>query len=357
MEKVYYDPSHPAGYGGAKSLRSAAVASGSAVNQWLQGQSAFTLHKSVWKRGFPTRAYKVSGMDELWQADIMEMLPFAAKVNNGYRYVLTIIDVFSRYAWAVPLKSKSGSEVAAAFEKVLKRQLGDEHVVPRYIQTDEGKEFYNTKCAKVFADYGIKHYSVYSQFKAAVVERFNRTLRMRLSRYFTHIGHKVWYKVLPKMLVSYNNSKHRGIYNFRPVDITKETAMQLWEINQQQEKGKTKKKPKFKLLDYCRISRIKGYQSFVKNFDQNWSEEVFRINAIHPQTPIRYTIEDLHGHVIHGKFYEPELQKVAKPTVFRIEHILRTKGKGNYKQYFVKWVGYPKQYNSWIQAKDVIQPT
>lgn len=289
----------------------------------------------------------------------MEILPFAAKVNKGYRYILTVIDVFSRYAWAVPLKTKSAPEVAGAFSKIFKSLTT--HQLPRYIQTDQGKEFYNKICAKLFRAHNIHHYSVYSQFKAAIVERFNRTLRMRLSRYFTHTRRKVWHNVLDKMLKSYNNSSHRGIFGYAPADVSnnhKEVTIKLWELKNVKQGMKKKKKPKLRLLDYCRISRIKVDDPFVRNFDQNWSEEVFRVNAINDDdddAPIRYTLEDLHGNVIQGKFYEPEVQKVAKPEEFRIERVLQTKGKGKYKQHFVKWIGYPTQYNSWIRAQDVIR--
>ena len=127
--------------------------------------------------------------------------------------------------------------------------------------------------------------------------------------------------------------------------------MELWEKQQQTYKPLTSNK--YALLDYVRISRITN-SPFVKNFNQNWSEEVFRIVGINSSvTPIMYIIEDLKNNVISGKFYREELQVVSKPNVFRIEKIISSKGKGVYKHYLVKWHGYTKEYNSWIKANQL----
>ena len=107
------------------------------------------------------------------------------------------------------------------------------------------------------------------------------------------------------------------------------------------------------LLDHVRISRIAG-SPFIKNFDQNWSEEVFQIVGMdNKTTPVMYIIQDLDGNVIQGKFYKEELQVVAKPEIFRIEKIIRSWGKGVDKQYLVKWYGYSDIHNSWIKASAI----
>ena len=147
---------------------------------------------------------------------------------------------------------------------------------PRHIQTDMGKEFYNKLLRELFQRKKVKHNSVYSQFKASLVERFNRTLREKFNKYFTHTGKKVWYNVLSDIINTYNNTKHRGIFSMKPAEVTRVNEMELWD-KQQEVKGLLIK-PTYKLLDYVRISRLKGL--FLKNFDQNWSGEVFRIFGI-----------------------------------------------------------------------------
>ena len=219
MENIYLNINDADAFTSAAKLRKRVK---KPVDKWLSGQLAYSLNKPMRKR-FPTRAYKTSGINELWQMDLMEMIPYA-QVNKGYRYILTCIDVFSRFAYAQPVKTKSGEDVRNAIAKMFTKGK------PSDIQTDLGKEFYNKHVKLLFDKYNINHYSVHSQFKAALVERFNRTLRGRLAKYFVYIGKKVWYNVLQKLVDAYNHSKHRSI-GMKPVEVTREVAYKIWEIN------------------------------------------------------------------------------------------------------------------------------
>ena len=192
MKKAWYDPENPAGYGGVSKLSKAVNQNAKKTKNWLKSQNAYTLNKPM-RRRFPTRAYKTFGIDDLWQMDLMEMIPYS-KINKGYKYILSCIDVFSRFARAIPIKSKSASEVNEA----MKRMFANGH--PENLQTDLGKEFYNSKVKALLKLNGINHYTVHSQYKAALVERFHRTLRERLKRYFDAQGNKVWITVLPKIM-------------------------------------------------------------------------------------------------------------------------------------------------------------
>jgi IS30 family transposase len=220
MKKIWYDPQHPAGYGGVSKLQNLNQSSKKQTQKWLRGQLAYTLNKPMRKR-FPTRAYKTGGINDLWQLDLMEMIPYSS-INKGYKYILTCIDVFSRFARALPLKSKSADDTFDALSLMLKKDK------PKHIQTDLGKEFYNSKVSKLFNTKNINHYSVHSQFKASLVERFNRTLRERLNKYFTSEGNKKWIGVLPSIIDSYNNSNHRGINGMKPINVNNKNNMKLY---------------------------------------------------------------------------------------------------------------------------------
>lgn len=349
-EKVYYDPNDEGALGGVKRFNEQLkLKNEKSAKTWLQTQPAYSLHKPIRKK-FPTRSYQTSGLNDLWQMDLMEMIPYA-RINKGYKYILNCIDVFSRYVRAYPLKSKNGEEVSMAIKTMLK------NAKPRYIQTDLGKEFYNKHVKNVFDKFKIKHYTVNSQFKAAHVERFNRTLREKLSRWFTHNGNKIWYQVLQQLVDTYNKSKHRGIFHMRPIDITNKNEHELWERQQPTTTTTTQSRDTIPLLQYVRISRITN-SPFIKNFDQNWSEEVFQVVGVDTKSqPIMYILRDMKNNVISGKFYKEELQDIgtSPPNVFRIEKILRSKGKGAYKQYFVKWHGYDSSQNSWVSASSITQ--
>ena len=227
------------------------------------------------------------------------MIP-CLKINNGYKYLSTCIDVFSRFVRVQPIKSKNGEEIA----KILKNIINPNE--PRKIQSDKGKEFYNSHVHNLLKKYDIGHYTVNSQFKVPHVERFNRTLREKLNKIFTYTGHKVWYKVLPRIVNTYNNTKRRGINYRKPIDINKENEHQVWlELSKKQKQSaRPRNRTPYKLLKMVRISRI-THQPFIKNFDQNWSEEVFRIVAIDTKIqPTMYVIEDMNHNVIDGKFYK-----------------------------------------------------
>jgi L-rhamnose mutarotase len=340
-DKIWYNPKHPAGYAGVSKLQAVTQKSKKKTQKWLREQLAYSLHKPMRKR-FPTRAYKTFGINDLWQMDLMEMIPYSS-INNGYKYILTCIDVFSRFARAIPLKTKSATETQKAIEVMMKKEK------PKHVQTDLGKEFYNSKVSALFKKLSINHYSVFSQFKAALVERFNRTLRERLNKHFTAQGNKKWLAVLPEIIDSYNNSGHRGLKGLKPIDVTNKNTMKLWAS--QNIKAKPKK-PKYKVGDYVRISKISA-SPFIKNFNQNWSDEVFKISKINTsQSPVMYVIKDDKNEVVQGKFYEQELQVIDKPKIFRIQKILKSKGKGKYKQYYVKWHGYSTP--SWILASQIV---
>ena len=343
MEKIWMNPEDPAGYGGVAKLAKRTKVTEKKTGKWLSSQLAYSLNKPMRKR-FPTRPYRTNGINDVWQMDLMEMIPYA-KINKGFKYILTCIDVFSRVASAVPTKTKNATEMSEAIQILFKDN------VPANLQTDAGKEFYNSKVKSILETLNINHYSVYTPNKAAVVERFNRTLRDRLKRYFVAQGNKSWISVLPKVISSYNHSSHAGLNGLRPVDVTSknESKIRKNKIN----KLVRPKKSKYKVGDFVRISKYSA-SPFIKNFDQNWSDEVFQITNISAKySPVMYIIKDFENNQIVGKFYEQELQVIPYPDVFRIEKILKTKGVGKHKQYFVKWHGY--KIPSWTSTAGIIR--
>ena len=330
MKRVWYNPKDPAGLGGVSKLAKGTKVSKKKTAKWLSEQLAYSLHKPMRKR-FPTRPYRTNGINDLWQMDLMEMIPYS-KINKGYKYILCCIDVFSRVASAVAIKTKSAVEMAEAIQTLFKDN------VPANLQTDAGKEFYNSKVKVILEKLNINHYSVYTPNKAALVERFIRTLRDRLKRYFVTQGNKTWYLVLPKVISSYNHSSHRGLNGLRPVDVNSKNEKKI--VTEKIRKMDPPSKPKYSIGNFVRISKYNA-SPFIKNFDENWSDEVFQITRISSKySPVMYFIKDYENNEIVGKFYEQELQVIPYPKVFRIEKILKTKGVGKHKQYYVKWHGY-----------------
>jgi transposase InsO family protein len=151
------------------------------------------LHKLIIRK-FKRRKVVVHEIDEIWSADLVDMRHFA-KHNKGFNYLLTVIDIFSKFAWAVPLKTKTGKEQIQSFQKLMKERK------PTKLWTDAGKEFVNKEFKQFLADHKIELYQTYNEGKAVVIERFNRTLKEKMWRYFTETITNKYLDVLPKLVV------------------------------------------------------------------------------------------------------------------------------------------------------------
>ena len=344
LSEIYYDPKHPAGLGSLDALASAAGVSKKRVEAWSRAQPTYTLHRQARKR-YPTRAYIVSNVDDQWQVDLADMVQ-VARHNRGYHYILTVIDIMSRYAWARPLKSKRGTEVAAAFRSIFR-----EGRIPKRVQSDQGKEFENAQVRALFAQHDIELFSVKSQFKCSLVERYNRTLKTRIWRYFTAQNTKTWIRVLPDLVHSYNHRVHRTI-RMRPVDVTPQNAMALWHrLHGRRRAGAVPRD--IQVGDRVRISKVKSV--FDKGYLPNWTDEEFFVDSINTKyAPTMFTLRDAAGEVIDGSFYRHEIQPIARADeVYLVERILRRQRRRGEMWYFVKWRGYPTSMNSWVRRRDM----
>jgi len=343
LKEIYFNAQHPASFGGIEKLKNAVPhLNPKTVSQWLGRQWTYALHKPI-RRKFPYRKYMSKGVNEQWQADLVEMQPYSRE-NQGYRYILCVVDIFSRFAYARPLKSKSGIDVAEALESILLK------VKPKYLQTDQGKEFYNNHVQSLLQKYNIQLFSVYSDKKAAIVERFQRTLQDRLYKVFTYQGNYKWLQVLPDLIDSYNNSYHRGIKT-KPILVKKSNETDVW-INQYSQVKEPGKVPKFKIGDVVRIPKHRGV--FTKGYIEKWTDEEFTVTSINSKYyPHLYTLTDLNGQVIKGSFYEQELQLVDNPNkMYRIERVLKTRITNGVKEALVKWKGFDEP--SWINYNNLI---
>ncbi|KAL9955926.1 hypothetical protein ACROYT_G037329 [Oculina patagonica] len=284
----------------------------------------------------------VNHIDEIWCSDLVEMQQFS-KWNKGYRYLLMVLDVFSKYGWIVPLKDKKGETVTQAFKTIFK-----EGRKPQYLWTDKGKEYYNKNMKELLEKNGITLYSTENEEKSSVCERWNRTIKTRMWKQFTAQSNTTYLDMLPKLLKQYNNTKHSSI-KMTPVEASRKKNEGLVYFNLYGDMETSKQKPKFKIGDKVRISKYKR-NIFDKGYTPNWTEEIFTIDKIQYTNPITYKLKDLRDEEIQGSFYEPELLK-AKQDVFRIDKVIRRDYKK--KQALVKWKGYSDDFNSWIPIKDL----
>ena len=151
LKKTYYNPL--TGYSSMNELHRRTGIPTSKIKEWLETQDTYTKHKPI-VRKFKRRKVITGGVNHQWQADFVELQEFA-KVNDGYRYLLTIIDIFSKYAWAIPIKNKTGNEATEAFEKIF---IINKFGGPLAIQRDKGVEFLNKKTQNLFKSKNIKSF-------------------------------------------------------------------------------------------------------------------------------------------------------------------------------------------------------
>lgn len=347
LQKIYTDPKSPVSFRGVESVyrfvqKAKKNISRKLIKEWLMTKDSYTLHKPVRKK-FKTRKVIVQGIDDQWQADLAD-LGNIAKYNKGYRYILTCIDVFSKYAWVIPVKTKTGVNVTSAFEAILKTGRK-----PVKLQTDQGKEFLNKIFQALLKEENVHFFTTHSERKASVVERFNRTFKSIMWRYLTSENTLSYVDVLPELVYGYNHAYHRSI-GISPVQVTPGNEEQVW----QRLYGEDKKRLKFRYRvgDSVRISKARS--TFSKGYEKGWTEEIFTISRQLKQNPVVYKLSDYEGKQLDGTFYEPELQQVLKTSdVYTIEKIISKRKRGKKLWYYVKWLGYPKSMNSWVEEKDL----
>ena len=226
------------------------------------------LHKPK-RINFERRKVISNHIDHIWGIDLITMIKYS-KQNNNYKYILTVIDFFSKFSWGYPLKNKNSKEIINSFIDIFKKFKRK----PNFIQSDEGSEFTNKLVQNFFNDNNIKWYHTFNRdIKCSICERFNRTILNKIYKNFTLNNNTIWIKDLNKLVKEYNNSYHRTI-KMKPIDASKKSNENIVRKNYNFEI--TNKKPKFKIGDKVRISLLKN--TFVKGYTSNWSEQIYIID-------------------------------------------------------------------------------
>ena len=233
-----------------------------------------------------------------------------SKYNKGMKYLSSTIDIFSKYAWVVPLKDKRGLTIVNAFPKIISKGRK-----PNKIWVDQGGAFYNNLFKRFLKINNVEMYSVNNEAKSVDAKRFIKMLKNKIFKHTTAISKNVCFDVLGSIVNKSNNTVHRTI-KVKPTDFTSDSYAEYNEDSNE-------KDPKSKIDDRVRISKYKNI--FAKRYTQNWSEEVFIITKIKDTVPLAYVMSALNGESIAGSFYEKELQKIRQAK-FRIEKVLKRKG-------------------------------
>lgn len=356
LKRLYYDPQGPASFASAskvyrfvKKQRRHNI-SKAEIENWLQGQETYTVNKSV-IRNFQRGRVLVTGIDDQWEVDLANVESFQEE-NDGFEYILCVIDVFSRFAWVRPLQTSQADDVCDRFEEILEQGRK-----PKRIRTDRGPEFTSHTFAELMVQEKINHFTTYNEKQANYVERFIQTIKKKLLRFVVARNNLRYIDHLQDFIDSYNSTFHSGI-QCEPVNVTQANQTKLWwqmywprkdeALRRQGKKVPTFKDVKFKfnINDQVRITHQR--QKLAREYDTRWTAEIFKIRErfIRQRKPV-YKIKDWAGDNIDGTYYEPELQKTTAPPIWKIDEVTKIRGRGRNAQGLVSWKGWPKKFNSW----------
>lgn len=354
LRKLYYSPSEPASFSSIDRLyreantRDPSITRAN-VESFLAGELTYTLHRRI-VRKFRRNPVVADRHTDQAQADLIDIQKFASS-NRGNRYILTVIDVFSKLAFAAPLANKKSKTVADAFAHLFRVYR------PSKLQTDEGKEFTNREVQQVLKDNFITYFLAKNEIiKCSIVERFQRTLMTKIQKYMTSKGTHSFIDYLDDFVRSYNDSYHRSI-KMTPFEASRcdEHAVfkNLYGFSNRRHmlKQAIASKRKHTVGAYVRVPFRKS--TFDKGYRQNFSDDVFTVTRVNQwqKNPV-YSIKSYGGLSVPGKFYAQELQTVEDNDRYRVR-ILREKGKGKNKQVLVEYENLADPPR-WIKASDLL---
>jgi len=303
LNDIYYDPKNPGSFGGVDRLMRASKIAASKAEKFLKSQETYTTHKSV-KHKFIRRKIVSPDIDYLWQMDLVTITK-GNRINNGTKYLLTTIDVLSRFAFVRALPNKNSLTTADALKSIFA-----EGRKPRFIQADEGNEFEGS-CRRYLKEENIILFNNHSILKAAMIERFNRTLMTRISKYLTYTKNLKFIDRLQDFVDSYNSSYHRVI-KCSPNDVNKFNAMDVWircyGKTPEEENHQKLKKSILKVGTFVRLKIMK--QQFSKGYSPTFSKEIYEIREVVSSKPVTYLLRNSGNENINGVFYPEEMSQV-----------------------------------------------
>ena len=292
-DDIYRDKKNPASFS-------------SNVKSFMSQKRSISLHRRK-IRNFRRRPIIVPGPFHSISADLIDYQMYSRK-NHGYRFILCVIDMFSRVNYVRPLHSKTAQEVAKKLEEIISSMK----YTPRFFTSDKGGEFdiRNSYIKSILeTKYHMVVYYTTGPKKNSMVERFNRTLKERIERYFTEFDTKTWIDILADFSNNINHSINRTI-GMRPVDVNLDNADKI-RLKIYPDKGKKVRCDKILVND--RVRMVLPKQVFDKGYRQAWSDEIYTVVRIEKSMGFcLYILQNDAGDIIPRKFYLSELNFVSR---------------------------------------------
>ena len=275
------------------------------IEAFLRQYPLHSINKRITKKIFPRRRVLARFPMDVWMADLIEY-PGLKWHNGNHKFVLLVVDVFTKMIYVEPMKRKLGENTAEAMEKILERV----DIPPVMLVTDRGREFYNKNFSNVMFSNDIRHFSTptSTKFKASVAERAIRTIKTKIERFMHHTKSKSWISVLKTFVDNYNHTPHSA-HDMRPVDVTSENRKLVFK--RLYPNNSSLIECKLKLGD--KVRKIREKQEFEKGYTQNWSEEIFTIAIVRQKHSVCwYKLTDSSGDFLDGIWYYYQLNLVSR---------------------------------------------
>ena len=349
LKKNYTNPASPVAFAGISKIYSffEGELSRKDIKDFLSTIQSYTLHKEEHK----VKRYNITrvfSLRDIWQIDLIHVDELY-KENDGVKYLLCCIDVWSRRTFVEPLLNKKSESTYNAIRKILNRSGG----YPKNICSDGGSEFNCEKNINLFKQLSINFYTVNSDIKCGIVERFQKTLQKKIYMYMTEKQTNRYIDILQDIVHSYNSSIHSYI-KMSPYDAenpSNQEKLQKLHGKAFLKNLKFKKNPKYRLKDPVRISEKKT--AFSRSYNQQNKDEIFFVSKINTSKPIpRYYLKDESGEELEGFFYEYQLT-LARIEEHRVQ-VLKKRKRNKITEYFVTFKGYSSKYDRWITEKELL---
>lgn len=353
--RAYARPGHPAAFSAPGAIARQLNLPRDEVVRALEREDSYTVHRE-YKKPAQFNPYFIRRRRRLVQADLIQ-IDALYRQNGGIRYLLLLIDVFTRKVWVVPLKKKSAEVVRDALRDWLDHDVkGDE---PEVFSSDAGVEFFNAPVRRLFRERNIDQQLAKGKAKAAYAERANKTIQVLIYKYLTHGRTKKYIDALPLLVDTYNKRGHRSLDYMSPDEADRpESEARVQRITEARFEKVKRKKPEYRVGDIVRLKLESpggrrlwyGNRAYAKQF----SDELYKIAEVNTRLPIPLYFIRSWSKDVPGKrgYYAGELQPV-RGELFKVERIVRWRGEAPNRQALVKWTNFDAGHNRWIPEGDI----
>ena len=278
------------------------------ISDFLRNYKLHSINRRIVKKVFPRRRVISRFKNDVWQADLIQYETLNYQ-NAGYKFILLVIDVFSKVIYVEPIKFKTGELTASAMEKILARSESP----PVMLVTDGGKEFFNKTFRNVMISHNINHFKTPTKtlWKASVAERANRTIKTKIDRWMQHTRSKRWLDVFRQIVDNYNNTPHSA-HKMKPLDVTAENRKIVYK----------RLYPHSKVIIECRLKKGDKVRKirekntkhpWEKGYTPNWSDEIYKIHEVNQKHGVCwYKLSSLSDSVLPGIWYYYQLNLVSR---------------------------------------------